>query len=165
MDEKRREQLNAAAARWRAKHPKHSTIHARRTNYAASKQWNKENREKVNQYRREWYKRNVEKARASSLEYAKRSRLSDLAGWRSKKRTALKAAKERKIGRPCPGACELCGNGFIKKPHADHDHATGKYRGWICRNCNVTLGTARENIALLQSMIDWIKNGGVRSKK
>ena len=34
--------------------------------------------------------------------------------------------------------CEVCGR--PTKPFADHDHATSKFRGWVCSRCNLGLG-------------------------
>jgi len=44
--------------------------------------------------------------------------------------------------RPRPERCELCaklpnGSGCL---HLDHDHFTGKFRGWLCSNCNTAIG-------------------------
>jgi hypothetical protein len=36
--------------------------------------------------------------------------------------------------------CAICGDKFIKTPHVDHDHETGKVRGLLCHHCNVSLG-------------------------
>jgi hypothetical protein len=52
--------------------------------------------------------------------------------------------------RPCPTHCELC----AQPPDArgmcvDHDHKTGKFRGWLCQLCNSMLGMARDNPDLL----------------
>jgi hypothetical protein len=61
-------------------------------------------------------------------------------------------------GRPRPNECELCGlPGCIQ---FDHDHKTGKFRGWLCSPCNRVLGLVRENIQTLEHMIEYLKAGG-----
>jgi len=37
------------------------------------------------------------------------------------------------------GFCAMC-NKSVSILHIDHNHATGKIRGLLCRKCNVTLG-------------------------
>lgn len=46
-------------------------------------------------------------------------------------------------GGKCPG-CEIPLL-LDKATHVDHDHATGRVRGLLCRQCNVGLGNLREN--------------------
>ena len=46
--------------------------------------------------------------------------------------------KELIAGRKKPFNCELCGK--EGKICFDHDHKTGKFRGWICSRCNFVLG-------------------------
>jgi hypothetical protein len=53
----------------------------------------------------------------------------------SKERQAL---KEEHPPPPSGTPCDCCGK--IDRLFIDHDHATGAYRNWICRNCNVGLG-------------------------
>jgi hypothetical protein len=63
--------------------------------------------------------------------------------------------------RPCPQKCEICGvNGkeFRKGLCYDHDHKTGKFRGWICLRCNFALGYAKENIDILKLLIKYLEN-------
>lgn len=62
---------------------------------------------------------------------------------------------EKVAGRPRPKLCEVCnGEGRIC---FDHDHKTGKFRGWICNHCNTTLGFARDRIEVLQKLIEYLK--------
>lgn len=61
---------------------------------------------------------------------------------------------EQIAGRPKPEICEICGGeGRIC---FDHNHATGKFRGWICHTCNGTLGFVRDRVEVLQKMIDYL---------
>lgn len=40
----------------------------------------------------------------------------------------------------------------------DHDHVTGKFRGWICARCNVGLGLLGDNIEGLQAAIAYLND-------
>jgi len=46
--------------------------------------------------------------------------------------------------RPKPELCECCGT--LPATHLDHDHETGKFRGWICGNCNRGIGQLGDNV-------------------
>lgn len=39
----------------------------------------------------------------------------------------------------------------------DHCHRTGKVRGLLCHNCNVSLGLLKENIKIIQNIINYLK--------
>jgi len=46
--------------------------------------------------------------------------------------------------RPAPGAkCPRCGRAWPGKWHRDHDYQTGKFRRWLCGNCNMTQSDRR----------------------
>ena len=46
---------------------------------------------------------------------------------------------------PKNNRCELCGKPPKSKHlHADHDHNTGVFRGWICYRCNSMLGNMEQ---------------------
>ena len=67
--------------------------------------------------------------------------------------------QERRIGRKKPRYCELHEYMILKPadrlpPQADHNHKTGKYRGWICHGCNTRL----------LPEIDRLKNEGISSE-
>ncbi len=39
----------------------------------------------------------------------------------------------------------------------DHNHETGKIRGYICNRCNTGLGNFRDSISILKRAIRWLK--------
>lgn len=57
-------------------------------------------------------------------------------------------------GRPKPDCCEVCGR--PEKLHFDHCHLTGRFRGWICSDCNIAVGRMRENPVALHRLADYI---------
>ena len=50
----------------------------------------------------------------------------------------LKTLKEENAMPPSGTPCQLCDR--IDKLFCDHDHVSKQFRGWICRNCNSSLG-------------------------
>lgn len=50
--------------------------------------------------------------------------------------------------------CAICGNASYG---LDHDHATGKVRAALCHPCNIMLGGARDNIAILRAGIKYLE--------
>ena len=62
---------------------------------------------------------------------------------------------ERIAGRPKPEICEVCG----KKGRIcfDHCHNTGKFRGWICEQCNVILGYSRDDSKILRLLAEYLE--------
>ena len=86
--------------------------------------------------------------------------------WKENRRKVDLARQEKAMGRPRPEFCEICNgppNDRWGVLHFDHDHATGKPRGWICRNCNVMLGLARDSVDRFLDMAAYLeKNSGNR---
>lgn len=62
--------------------------------------------------------------------------------------------KEQLAKRKRPEQCELCE--AVGGICFDHNHMTGKFRGWICKRCNFALGFVKDNVELLVRMIDYI---------
>ena len=57
--------------------------------------------------------------------------------------------------RPKPRLCEAgCGRAATDY---DHCHLTYAFRGWLCNQCNVALGMARDEPALLRSLADYLE--------
>lgn len=52
-------------------------------------------------------------------------------------------------------SCEICGS--TNRICFDHDHNSGKFRGWLCNSCNVALGLVRDNPETLLKMIEYLK--------
>jgi hypothetical protein len=66
------------------------------------------------------------------------------------------------------GRCKICGKHQteLKRPlYADHDHSNGKFRALLCQQCNTALGHAKDSIAILYSMIDYLKSFEVSNGK
>ncbi len=70
--------------------------------------------------------------------------------------------------RPCPTGCEACSRPFhlVSKHHGacfDHDHTTGAFRGWLCNDCNLSLGFAGDSRDRLQLLITYLDNSELLS--
>lgn len=56
--------------------------------------------------------------------------------------------------------CDLCGKPPGKRRLClDHCHKTGRFRGWLCDNCNGSLGHLGDTVEGLEKAIDYLKNG------
>ena len=58
--------------------------------------------------------------------------------------------------RPCPEICERPGCGR-KANTLDHDHKTGLFRSWLCRQCNAALGCLGDTAESLQNFADFLR--------
>lgn len=76
-------------------------------------------------------------------------------------------ARVKLASRPYPasGRCDLCGEpetlcrfGKLQFLSFDHDHVTGKFRGWLCGHCNTGLGKFRDNPMLLRRAANYIED-------
>lgn len=126
-------------------------------------------KEKLRAYHKAWYLANREKIRAAAKIYYHANRAEHKAAqhaWYLANREKVLASyhttdgarKKRKLrGQPeptrlMPTHCEICAKAAIKRLQLDHDHATGKFRGWLCGNCNRILGLAYDTVnTLLQA--------------
>lgn len=70
-------------------------------------------------------------------------------------------ARERLVDRPKPNNCEIC-NKIDREICFDHDHKTGKFRGWLCHTCNRTLGNVYDNVEILKKMVVYLERNGTR---
>jgi Recombination endonuclease VII len=80
--------------------------------------------------------------------------------WRAERQAKRLEENEKKMGRPRPDFCEICNgppNDHWGVLHFDHDHVTGKPRGWTCRNCNVILGLAKDSVDRLLDLAEYLE--------
>lgn len=126
--EKNREQRKAYARAYRATHPK--------------------DRARENEMQRRRRAANPEQVRAQRREGMRRVRAANPELYRAHGRRANGLPPAT---RPAPSACELCNRPFGNKtPRLDHSHQTGKFRAWLCHNCNTGLGHFRDDPDLLK---------------
>ena len=64
---------------------------------------------------------------------------------------------------PAGTPCACCGR--VDKLHCDHDHATKKFRSWICRRCNAGLGLLGDSEAGLRQALEYLERARSRSPK
>lgn len=63
---------------------------------------------------------------------------------------------EKLAGRPKPKICEVCSQ-KSNRICFDHDHKTSRFRGWICHQCNVILGLAKDNPIILRKLSNYLE--------
>lgn len=70
--------------------------------------------------------------------------------------------------RPKPESCELC-NRTPKESegqrglHLDHDHATGEFRGWLCGQCNTSLGKLGDSVEGILRTLKYLQTNSAPS--
>ena len=84
----------------------------------------------------------------------------EVAEWRKKNPGKVLAWSRRWAGvpeptYPAPPECECCQ--AARKLHADHDHSTGKFRGWLCSRCNRAIGGLGDTLAGLLCAIGYLR--------
>lgn len=127
---------------------------------------------------RNYYEKNKDKINMKSLEYQKlhprdRSEYSKEYSkqWRENNQKEYKERTFRASGinltyeeyidllEEQKGLCLICGGNRTNKIlQVDHNHETGNVRGLLCSKCNTLLGMADDNIDILLSAIQYLRN-------
>ena len=114
---------------------------AKRAEY--QRQWRKKNPAKVLAYQKK-YNSFGKRWRPTSQEQIESAKLKEKARYLRRRAHALAKARKRReakwemADRPKPLSCEACGKACSAV--YDHNHVTGKFRGWLCGECNRALG-------------------------
>ena len=73
-------------------------------------------------------------------------------------RQILKKTPRPEVGTPC----EICGR-CTEQLVCDHEHSSGKHRGWLCRTCNVSLGMLGDSSVGLKRALAYLERHHGRS--
>lgn len=113
------------------------------------RQWYRDHKELISERRKDYRKRDPEKYRAHYEKWRAKNPhyfVARLYGITVEEYQELVTKQDRK--------CALCGK---RRPlHIDHDHATGRIRGLLCRGCNVGLGHLGDSVEGLQRAIAYL---------
>jgi hypothetical protein len=107
------------------------------------------NREAVKASKRAYYAANRETIRAKQRAYYVANR------------ETLRRKGVSKPTRPCPEKCEVCGQKSLngrRRLSCEHDHATGRFRGWLCHACNTALGNVKDSPTILRALAAYLEN-------
>ncbi len=57
------------------------------------------------------------------------------------------------------GLCDICGKSSTngRSLSSDHNHKTGKCRGFLCTRCNMALGYFQDDIARIRKAADYLE--------
>lgn len=111
------------------------------------RKWRKDHKEQLREYYKNWHKQNPD--------YEKNRRLQSCYGIDLETYSDLFAAQG--------GECAICGihaDLFERALAVDHNHETGKVRGLLCHNCNLALGSFKDDVARLQKAVQYLVRNG-----
>ncbi len=88
---------------------------------------------------------------------------------KGRKGIPVKARREFEKNNPRPDIgdifhCPICKKIFTvttnQSVNLDHDNETGEIRGWMCGDCNTSMGRLNDDISTLARAILWLKDKG-----
>lgn len=62
--------------------------------------------------------------------------------------------------RPEPVICECCYKQPSTRLALDHCHVTGKFRGWLCSACNVSIGALGDDLRGVLNAVRYLQSYG-----
>ncbi len=132
---------------------------------AYDKRWQKEHQPEVNKYHRNYRnghpeyceKQNDARKRRSERDHQRYegNPLRFISATRKRKYGITQEEFEARIDAQ-KGLCAICFKPMVV-PHIDHNHATGKNRDLLCKNCNTALGLFCESVDILSGAIKYLQ--------
>jgi Recombination endonuclease VII len=132
------------------------------------------------EYQRQWRNKNLEARRKYHREYLRQWKIDHPVEYAARVQRQMAAARARRAAdperhkvngrrhagrpvptRPEPTHCERCEKevALMKKKtmHLDHDHETGKFRGWLCNRCNLGIGMLGDTVEDLRQAVAYLE--------
>ena len=78
------------------------------------------------------------------------------------KRLSKQLREAKKFATPKPKKCECCYK-LTENLVVDHDHKTGKFRGWLCKTCNIGIGKLGDNKEGIQKALGYLERLDIAS--
>lgn len=78
--------------------------------------------------------------------------------WNEYRRNLRIRKQDEQATRPRPSNCECCDR--PAEIRFDHDHTTGKFRGWLCDRCNLGLGKLGDTIQGVRAALAYLERVG-----
>lgn len=138
---------------------------------AAIKRWREANREHVKAYQKAWTQRNREHVAGYQKEYMaeySQKETSQYETWTRNLRRNYQMTPEdfNALWDAQEGKCAICGNAMKPRGRTkdavgvDHNHATGKVRGLLCRGCNHGIGNLQDDPRILKAAAQYLIDRG-----
>ena len=99
------------------------------------------------------YKRSPGGLRSKAREIAKRK--GSGSAWNEYRKTLRLRKQDAAATHPRPTACECCHR--PAEVRFDHDHRTGKFRGWLCDGCNLGIGKLGDNLSGVRDALAYLE--------
>jgi ERCC4-type nuclease len=107
-----------------------------------------ENKEEISKKKKELRKKDVEKTKRNDRKY------------QLKQFYDITPEQYTELYNKQNGCCAICGKNQSELKKAlgvDHNHTTGKIRGLLCFNCNITIGKFNDDINMLILATNYLK--------
>ena len=144
----------------------------RRKTLAANRAWRVANRDAINARRRQQWRNDpqlrAKSAAALELFYARRRKTAEDPEFKA----AIRSSERRRDIKYCyqfsaedydaallrqGGLCAICRKPYAKTLCIDHCHATGKFRGLLCRKCNFALGLCGDDPDVVEAAAAYLR--------
>ena len=76
--------------------------------------------------------------------------------WELKKKYGITIEKYNQESLDRNNTCDICSK-QVSSLHVDHNHSTGKIRGYLCGSCNRGLGLFQDTLTNLEKAVEYLK--------